>query len=312
MDRSTPNLVLLDHPMPRCNAFLMTRFRSGGAHEQVEAALRNTLGRYGLKLLRADGKSYADSIWANVQAYMDACSLGVAVFEQIADHDFNPNISIELGYMLAQGKRVLLLKEKNLPRLPTDLVGHLYREFDVNDVDVTIEAAAGAWLRDLGVAKSPTERLLVYVSRGGTCRCAMAKVATLHALRGRQLPFRLRIESVAHRYGGTNEASHGARTAVYESYGVDLLADHRVLVRSAGFLEDADLILVMEEEHLAGMPVHKSVPFNAFFGGSGDVPNPWPDYTEGALIRYRTCLEHLRNQIERDVDLIVDRLRPAV
>ena len=33
------------------------------------------------------------------------------------------------------------------------------------------------WLQDIGVAKCSGERLVIFVSRGGTCRCAMAKVA---------------------------------------------------------------------------------------------------------------------------------------
>jgi hypothetical protein len=42
---------------------------------------------------------------------MDACHFGVAVFEQVVETDYNPNVSLELGYMLAQDKRLLLLED---------------------------------------------------------------------------------------------------------------------------------------------------------------------------------------------------------
>lgn len=64
---------------------------------------------------------------------MAACDLGVAVFEQLVEPDFNPNVSLEVGYMLAQKKKLLLLKERSLPRLSSDLVGHLYKEFDAGE-----------------------------------------------------------------------------------------------------------------------------------------------------------------------------------
>lgn len=77
-------------------------------------------------------------MWANIQAYIATCNYGVAVFDQINDKDFNPNVSLEVGYMLALQKPVLLLKEQRLQSLPTDLVGHLYKQFDGFDVEGSI------------------------------------------------------------------------------------------------------------------------------------------------------------------------------
>jgi protein-tyrosine-phosphatase len=301
--------VLFDFPNPGSNVFVMMRFRETKQHREIVTAVRDALAHYGLHGLRADDKTYSDSLWPNVKSYMDACDLGMAIFEQIEDDDFNPNVSLELGYMMAAKKPVLLLKEKHLKSLPADVVGHLYKPFDSYDISPTIRPRILEWLRDIGIAKSSTERLILFVSYGGTCRCAMAKVALEQALKGRHLPYRLRVVSVAHKFGGTNEASRGARRAVYDAYGSDLLESHLVTRRNAGLLADADLIFSMEASVRAGLPVEKTFEFNPFFGRQGDVPNPWPDdEDETARTRYTECMRAIRAAVQEGTDKILKHL----
>jgi protein-tyrosine-phosphatase len=303
--------VLFDYPNPRLNAFIMMRFQTNPQQQAILESLRESLEYYGVKGLRADDKSYASSLWANVKSYMDACNLGIAVFEQMDDVDFNPNVSLELGYMIAQGKPVLILKEKQLKTLPTDVVGQLYRTFDSFNIQSTVRQSVLEWLRDVGIAKSPAERLLLFVSYGGTCRCAMAKIALERALANRRLTYPLRIMSVAHSraVGGADEASHGARRAIFNAYGVDYLKDHRVTRRNPGLAEDADLILTMNDKYKVGFSESKTFNFNSFFGLEGDVPNPWPDDpTEEAYQRYRDCLKHLRSVLENGTERILEYL----
>jgi hypothetical protein len=74
------------------------------------------------------------------------------VFDDFDTRDFNPNISIEYGFMRGIGKRVLLLKELRLRALPTDITGKLYREFNMMDPDRTIAKQISLWAeRDLGI-----------------------------------------------------------------------------------------------------------------------------------------------------------------
>lgn len=301
--------VLFDYPNPGSNVFLMMRFRDTKQHREILNTLRAGLEFYGVNGLRADDKTYSDSLWSNIKSYMDACDLGIAVFEQIEDDDFNPNVSLELGYMIAAKKRVLLLKEKRLKALPADVVGHLYKPFDSYDLEASIRPRVLEWLRDIGIAKSATERIVLFVSYGGTCRCAMAKVALDQALKGRHLPYRLRVVSVAHKFGGTNEASRGARRAVYDAYGSDLLEDHRVTRRNPGLLADANLILVMEDSLRQGLPPEKTFVFNPFLGRDGDVANPWPDdEDEAAHVRYRECMRGIRSAVELGTDRVLSHL----
>jgi protein-tyrosine-phosphatase len=308
MNQERRSPVLRDYPYPRTNVFVMMRFGGSPQHTQIFDAVQTELSRYGLNALRADGKTYVDTLWANVTAYIEACDFGIAVFEQIAERDFNPNVSLELGYMMAKGKQVLLLKEARLPSLHSDVVGRLYKSFDAFDIGTTVSAAIRGWLRDIGVAKSRGERLVIFVSYGGTCRCAMAKVVLSQALRGRHLPYRLRTQSIAHAFGSAGTASGAAREVVKQIYGSDLLADHVVTQRHPAIIEDADLILVMERKLLEGLPSEKTYVFNEFFGLTGDVLDPWPPDNSGAHERYLECLHHLRSVIDSRVEKVVVHL----
>lgn len=303
------NPILEQYPNPRANAFLMMRFAETDQHKEILNALASSLSNHGIHPLRADMRSYAPELWANVRVYMDACDLGIAVFEQIDERDFNPNISIELGYMIGREKKVLLLKEKSLASLPTDITGHLYKEFDSARIEETVPKRVLEWLRDTGIAKSAGERSVLFVSHGGTCRCAMAKVVLRQALAGRKLPFPLRIESVAHSYGDANYATQAARRVISEAYGADHLQDHRVTRRNPGILDDADLILVMEDSLRIGLPQDKTFLFNEFFGLQGPVVDPWPDHGDDATLeRYRGCLSHLRSVLEPNITTLLKRL----
>ncbi|HEX4773412.1 MAG TPA: hypothetical protein VH351_21450 [Bryobacteraceae bacterium] len=302
------NPVLVDHPKAAFNAFLMMRFEESQIMGELLAEVRASLARYAINVLRADQRSYADSLWNNVRLYMDACDLGIAIFSHTATHDFNPNVSLELGYMMASEKRVLLLKDRNLPRLHSDLVGHLYRAFDPKDVVSTVQIATIEWLRDIGIAKSPTQKLVLFVSDGGTCRCAMSKIVAQQAFAGRSLPFALRFESMAATYGNAVYASNGARQAIQEAFGQDLLQSHRVMRRNPGIIEDADLILVMEKRLAGDLPAEKTRLITELFGECGEIQNPWPDFNVGASDRYRDCLAQLRSLIEPFPDRLLQAL----
>jgi hypothetical protein len=112
------------------SVFLMIRFREAKEYEMIAEVLAEVLDQYSLTLVRADYKQHHDELWSNVRHCMDNSQYGIAVFEHIAEPTLSPNVSLELGYMLAEGKRCLLLREKSVPSLQADLVGHLCREFD--------------------------------------------------------------------------------------------------------------------------------------------------------------------------------------
>lgn len=136
-------------------AFIMMEFGDSHLHRTIDKAIRDTLADHGLIGVRADDREYATELYANVKVYMDECALGVAVFERIVTNEFNPNVSFEVGYLIAQGKSVCLLKDETLETLPTDLVGKLYRKFSIQDISRTIRASLSKWLEDHGHKRLP-------------------------------------------------------------------------------------------------------------------------------------------------------------
>ena len=142
---------LQDHPDADKNVFLLMRFRNGTQYDVIHQAIRDGLARYGFTVLRADDKDYTGDLWENVCLYMLGSRFAVAVFEEIDLREFNPNVALELGFMLAHNKRCLLLKDQRMPRMPTDVVGKLYKEFDTYNIQPSITKAIEAWARDLGI-----------------------------------------------------------------------------------------------------------------------------------------------------------------
>lgn len=138
----------VDHPDATRTAFVMMPFGTTRLHEEIVAAVRSTLHKYGLAALRADDKQYHDDLFPNVMTYMYGCAFGVAIFERLLADEFNPNVSLEVGYMRGLRKKVCLLKDRTLRTLPTDLVGSLYRSFDPQAPGDSIPAELSAWLRD--------------------------------------------------------------------------------------------------------------------------------------------------------------------
>jgi len=140
-----------DYPTNQATAFIIMSFQNTKLHEAIASTIKDALNAHGIIGLRADDKEYMDDLFPNVRTYMHACDFGVAVFERILADDFNPNVSLEVGYMMGLGKNVLLLKDQTLKSLQADLVGKLYKPFDPQDVAGTIPNHIEKWLKDKGI-----------------------------------------------------------------------------------------------------------------------------------------------------------------
>ena len=140
-----------DYPDPTKVAFIMMQFGKTKAHNEIVKAIRIVLDSHGISGVRADDKQYHDDLFPNVMTYLYGCEFGIAVFERIEAEEFNPNVSLEIGYMFALKKPVCLLKDKTLKTLHTDLVGKLYKAFDPQDPIKTIPDKITQWLSDKGI-----------------------------------------------------------------------------------------------------------------------------------------------------------------
>jgi hypothetical protein len=144
--------LLTDYPDPQRTVFMVMRFSTTKIHNKIARIVKKALLKHGIHGLRADDKQYHDDLFSNVETYMHGCGAGIAIFDRIEQEDFNPNVSLEIGYMTALRKPVLFLKDRTLPVLHVDLMGKLYRSFDVFSPERTIPEQIERWLIDRNMA----------------------------------------------------------------------------------------------------------------------------------------------------------------
>ena len=112
-----------------------------------------TLATYGLTARRADKKTYVDQLWENVCVYMLGCRYGIAVLEDRAANELNPNVTLEYGFMKALNRPVALLRDLNFKHDRADLTGKLAKPFEIDTDSVlnkaTLQQAVSDWLVDL-------------------------------------------------------------------------------------------------------------------------------------------------------------------
>lgn len=156
-------------------------------------------------------------------------------------------------------------------------------------------------------------KTVIFLSAGGTCRDPMAKVIAEQILDSMKPRPRIDIRAAGLGPLSAKEASYGARYAIREMYGRDLLADHKPELLTPNLVSKADLILTMDKSLLLTpgktLPSSKTFLLKKFLGSQGDVIDPWPDGKDDeTLERYRECAEELRTLLTRHMDRIVKAL----
>jgi hypothetical protein len=156
--RIEPSLrrLLTKYPDVDRNVFIMARFGDAPVNQELMDSIRGACKARGLNPLRADDAQYASGLLDNVLTYLYGCGSAVAVFEEINYREYNPNVALEVGFTLAQGKPLLLLKDKAMKSLPTDIIGEIYRDFDSYRIAETVPGAVERWLRDHDLGDAPS------------------------------------------------------------------------------------------------------------------------------------------------------------
>jgi hypothetical protein len=143
---------LSEHPFDR-NVFGMTRFpdeQDSGDRDPMPATLavaRAACRDHGLEFHLASDRAMVDDLWANVTAHMWGSRYGIGVFEDRRGRGLNYNLVTEIGGMLVTGRRCALLKDQSIDRMPTDLIGKIYRSVDL-DVESQVSEALHSWMRN--------------------------------------------------------------------------------------------------------------------------------------------------------------------
>jgi hypothetical protein len=148
---------LADHPF-ETNVFGMTRFpdAKAGSRDPVSRALtvaRTVCQEFGLEFHLASDRAITDDVWSNVMAHMWGSRYGIGFFEDRVERGLNYNLVTEVGAMIMTGRRVALLKDGSIEKMPTDFVGMIYKSVDLED-ESTVRDSVKDWLKeDLRIGK---------------------------------------------------------------------------------------------------------------------------------------------------------------
>ena len=142
------DLVRFKEDHPGTVAFIIMEFEDSQDHSDIVDAIKKICSSHGIEACRADDKEYSAELFKNIKVYMEGSDFGISVFERINSDKFNPNISLEVGYMLGLDKKVCYLKDKTMESLHSDLIGHLYKNFSTRDIYNTIKPQLEKWLSD--------------------------------------------------------------------------------------------------------------------------------------------------------------------
>ena len=139
------------YPDPTKLGFLIMRFTDEKPFQRIVDVIKRTAEKHGLTVIRADESEFHAHLWENVRTLLHGCGFGIAIYERIERDEPNANVGLEVGYLMAMNKPVLLLKDKTVDALQSDLAGKLYRNFDPHDPGKTIPDQLTNWLADNGI-----------------------------------------------------------------------------------------------------------------------------------------------------------------
>lgn len=98
-------------------AFIMTDFRHMAFADKVNEVLFNHNQIYG-RIAKVPGGEFYGETWENIEVFMHGCDFGICIYADDSKPDtegnerdkMNPNVSIEVGYMLGLQKEICFLK----------------------------------------------------------------------------------------------------------------------------------------------------------------------------------------------------------
>lgn len=128
------------------NVFLMMKFRP--TNELVYPFIKKNLENNGFNCVRSDQRGWdiTENVY-NPIAVLYCCKYGIALFDEPEEgNNFSPNVAYELGMMQLQGKNCLVLRHKDLPEMPFDLIKDLYKRYSK---DLELEEIVLEWIKKI-------------------------------------------------------------------------------------------------------------------------------------------------------------------
>ena len=121
--------------------FLIRKFTERDDRNRLVETVRNTFRLRGLTIKDANENIFHQETWSNIKEFLENCSFGIVLIDNFgdSDSDFNPNVFLEIGYLLAKRRDVFILIQNQLvKKMPTDIKPFLYTEFDSQEIDSPI------------------------------------------------------------------------------------------------------------------------------------------------------------------------------
>ena len=288
------------------NVFIMMPFASQ-ASNAVFKAISDEIESHGLVPLRADTVTFSEILWLNVATYMIGSSFGIAVYEPSQKVPYNPNVSIEAGFMTALDKPVLILANRTIRRLPTDFAGHVFKQYDSGQVEKSIRAAVRDWLEhDISYFNYGKKKLVLFASLGGTCRCVLAKGILSQILHEKKIS-NVVVEAAAIIEPHHPTISPSARDVLKEVNCDHWIEHHRPRKLSRYLQNRADLIITLSDKPLPRASKRRTKVLSDLDILGEHVMNPYPDnHDEKSKKKYRRVRKILEKKITQNLDAILE------
>ncbi len=282
--------------------FVLMPFCEEWSNRIWERHLKRIIVDFGLKIKRADdlyGPNILADIWTGI--YESRIILADITSK-------NPNVMYELGLCHALNKDVVILTQ-NLEDIPFDLKTNrclLYN--DNSDGYDRLEDQLPKFLSEIisftpednfGNTINDDDVVVLYVSTGGTCRCAMANVITRNLISetSKIVPISAGLIEASTPY-----ISEEAKEVLESKLNINA-SNHKTIKADFPLLKRANIILPMEDRLADEIPVvfqSKVTLFRKFFGSSGDVADPF----NHGLNAYHDCINSLFKDISPNIDVI--------
>jgi nucleoside 2-deoxyribosyltransferase len=147
--------------------FLIRKFEERTDRSILIQTVKETFKENGLKIADTLEHRFHNELWPNIKEYLDNCDFGVIVIDNFSpqgNNQFNPNIFLEIGYLLALGKDILILLQNSLEReLPADVKPFMYQTFDSEEKNSPIlKNKISQWIKNY---KSKPGYLTIYFKK---------------------------------------------------------------------------------------------------------------------------------------------------
>jgi len=291
---------------PKSNqCFVLMPFSEEWSDRIWNKHIRKIITDFGMTCLRADdlyGINIMQDVWKNIYESR-------IILADITGR--NPNVLYELGIAHAIGKDVIILSqsENDIPFDLRHLRHVIYQDnsngYDMLDKKIPLFICQFIFenlVDNFGAKIKANDYVLLFISAGGTCRCAMANAITRYYLEKSKIKQRIRSVSAGLYECSSNYASKEAKQVIREKLDKSI-EKHKTLKANFELLKRADLILVMDSGLLESIPdqfKNKASIVSRFLGSKGNIDDP---YDKGLSV-YEKCFDDLNKLISTNIDKI--------